>query len=380
MLDSLMNPQIAYDALGRRIQLVDTADTVTTRYYYDGDRVLLDQEDAGSGFADARCFVYGNYIDEMLVMVDDLETTPVDHYAGHDHLYSVVVLFSDAGTVLERYEYDAYGRPTVYNSDFTQTYDVSQQGNPYLFTGRRLDALDDAALTVYYYRARHFDPQTGRFMQRDPLGVVPNAQKPNRFSPVTQYRDGINLYEYVKSNPVNYVDGYGLACGWQIAKCRRAIIHFDIDISVLTSTISSEPTHYASSIEDLETTTVSVSFYHHDVRLRAYEKPYCHGPIEEEYTKGFFARSPRNAVLAYLFETLTGLGTGTVEGIVEDRGVGEECVTKCVSRFEYMKVKDRFSGYEPRLYHLTRHNCQHWAHYVLTGELMPAGTRGSLLF
>ncbi|MCD6337320.1 MAG: hypothetical protein J7M01_03710 [Candidatus Marinimicrobia bacterium] len=49
----------------------------------------------------------------------------------------------------------------------------SNYGNPYLFTGRRLDTMDAGSLTIYHYRARTYDPQTGRFMQWDPLGINP---------------------------------------------------------------------------------------------------------------------------------------------------------------------------------------------------------------
>ncbi len=44
-----------------RIQLIDTADSTTTRYYYEGDRVVLECEEDSGSYPDARCFVYGNF-------------------------------------------------------------------------------------------------------------------------------------------------------------------------------------------------------------------------------------------------------------------------------------------------------------------------------
>ncbi len=69
-----------------------------------------------------------------------------------NHLYSVVALFSQAGVLAERYEYDAYGDPDIYNADFSQSYACSQQDNPYLFTDRRCDILDTGSSLKIYFR------------------------------------------------------------------------------------------------------------------------------------------------------------------------------------------------------------------------------------
>ena len=122
-------------------------------------------------------------------------------YYTHDHLYSTVALIDDQGNVLERYEYNAYGMPTIYNSDFSQTYNSSQYGNPYLFTCRRVDNFDSDSLRLQYNRNRYLDYYTGRWLSHDPEGYV----------------DGMNLYEYVKSKPTIGLDKYGkffVCAGW----------------------------------------------------------------------------------------------------------------------------------------------------------------------
>jgi RHS repeat-associated protein len=104
-------------------------------------------------------------------------------------------------------------------------------GNPYTFTGRELDTLDNNTLHLYYYRARTYDPETGRFMQRDPHGINPAGGSINPFDIHKQYKDGSDIYEYVKSNPIGNSDIYGLAttktgrcCWWENLLCRWEII------------------------------------------------------------------------------------------------------------------------------------------------------------
>ena len=199
-----------YDALGRRIETVDVIAGTTTRYYYDDQRVAVQTAVVGAAETDQRYFVFGGYIDEVLVMHDGTG----DLYYAHDHLYSPVALFAANGSVVERYEYDAYGQVTIWNAAFTTTYTTSQHGNPYTFTGRELDTLDAGSRTLMYYRARTYDPETGRFMQRDPLGVNPDEML-SGFVPNFQYADGANMYQYVRSNSMKHTDPFGLhGPGW----------------------------------------------------------------------------------------------------------------------------------------------------------------------
>jgi len=104
---------------------------------------------------------------------------------------------------------------------------TSNYNNPYLFTGRRLDILDNGSLKLQYNRNRYYDQYTGRFFTHDPLGYV----------------DGMNLYEYVGSNPVANADPFGLTWyvwrnGWYKA---LAVVNVDADtIKNLANTIGLE--------------------------------------------------------------------------------------------------------------------------------------------
>ena len=67
------------------------------------------------------------------------------------------------GFPLERYEYDedthhrnAYGNATILDAQYAVR-NTSLYGNPYLFTGRRVDILDSGSLKIQHNRNRYYD-------------------------------------------------------------------------------------------------------------------------------------------------------------------------------------------------------------------------------
>jgi RHS repeat-associated protein len=190
-----------YDALGRRIEK-DESGTVT-RYYYSDKWQVFTEYDGDDNFK--RWYLYGNYVDEVLFSPG----VGGNYYYLHDHLYSPVALISDpSGTVLERYEYDAYGKVSIMSASY-EPRATSDYNNPYYFTGRRLDELDGGDLSLMYYRNRSYDTYTGRFFQHDPLGINPAGGKTNPFAPRKQYKDGMNLYTYCDNSPMMNTDPSG---------------------------------------------------------------------------------------------------------------------------------------------------------------------------
>ncbi|HHA19633.1 MAG TPA: hypothetical protein ENK70_08010 [Methylophaga sp.] len=65
----------------------------------------------------------------------------------------------------------------------------------------------------------YYNQKQGRWLSRDPLGVNPSLGGGN-VSPVNQYKDGYNTYEYVRSKAVNRKDAYGLASDKVCCKLR----------------------------------------------------------------------------------------------------------------------------------------------------------------
>jgi RHS repeat-associated protein len=190
-----------YNALGHRIRKIAGAET--TLYYFDPDWRLL-AEYAPTNNQQLRKYIYGNGLDETLRMTDTYagDNTPAgDYYFLQDHLDSPAALLDSAGAVVERYEFDAYGTRHVYDQNFGNR-DFSSFGVSVAFQGHIHDRLDNGNLNLLDARNRTYDPATARWLQHDPLG----------------YSDSMNLYEFVYSNPSNYIDPWGL---WSINGMRQ---------------------------------------------------------------------------------------------------------------------------------------------------------------
>ena len=97
----------------------------------------------------------------------------------------------DAGTVKERYSYTPYGEVTFLDASFVKrSPHESDIDNEYLYTGRRLDPETGLQLN----RNRFYHSGLGRWVSRDPIEYEGSPW---------------NLYEYVESDPLSFVDPTG---------------------------------------------------------------------------------------------------------------------------------------------------------------------------
>jgi RHS repeat-associated protein len=160
-----------YDPFGRRIQKASSS--ATTNYVYDGANVL--EEVDGSGNVLAR-YVQSPAVDQPLAEVRGSTTG----YYEADGLGSITSLSNSSAALGNIYTYDSYGNLTASSGTVV---------NPYRYTGREFDTETG----IYYYRARYYNPTTGRFLSEDPI----------------RFEGGIDFYTYVSNSPLNDIDPSG---------------------------------------------------------------------------------------------------------------------------------------------------------------------------
>ena len=149
----------------------------TTYYVYDEQNVIAEYDDSRKQTAS---YVYGPNIDEPLAA--EINNNRIYYHA--DGIGSITSLTNYGGNVVQKYRYDSFG-----NIQYIPFPIWIKQ--PYMYTGREFDY--DAGL--YYYRARYYDPQAGRFITKDPISFAGGD---------------VNLYAYVGNNPVHFNDPLGL--------------------------------------------------------------------------------------------------------------------------------------------------------------------------
>lgn len=127
-------------------------------------------------------FIYG----PAGLPVEQISSTGTVTYLHHDQLGSTRLITSSSGAKVGSYNFDAYGKQAAKTGTVT---------TPFGFAGQYTDAESG----LIYMRARYYDPATGTFISRDPIGSDGSGQ---------------NLFGYVGGDPTNAVDPSGLWGMW----------------------------------------------------------------------------------------------------------------------------------------------------------------------
>jgi len=116
--------------------------------------------------------------DQLLAVIKPGESV---YYFHNDHLGTPQVLTNDSQAISWKAVYTPFGDAVP---------SIATIENPFRFPGQYYDS--ETGLHYNYFR--YYNPQTGRYITPDPIGL----------------EGGINLFAYVGGNPVNWVDPLGL--------------------------------------------------------------------------------------------------------------------------------------------------------------------------
>jgi RHS repeat-associated protein len=181
----------------------------TTKFTYDFAGNLLQQVDAGPTLNQTQTFVLDSLTNVAFVNRNDGDQYSVlagqsidDHlavihangnteYGLADALNSTLATTDQAGAIKGRFSYEVFGQATVNNSSY-----------PFQYTGRV-----PVSSELYYYRARFYNSQTGRFISEDPLGSG-------------------NRYRYAGNSPNNRVDPTGLLDARAFSQFGQGLLNF----------------------------------------------------------------------------------------------------------------------------------------------------------
>ena len=194
-----LNEGISNFTFDSRNRLVGVADTI---YSYDAENRRVAMSIAGK---DTRYVINPlAVLSKVLVKTDSdgkrtfyvygqgliAEESGGVYQTYHFDLRGSTVALSDAsGSVAEQFQYSPYGGLVSHSP--------AEVATPFLYNGR--DGVMTDTSSLYYMRARFYNPEVRRFVNKDVLlGAVTEGQTLNRFA-------------YVTGQPVDYVDPFGLA-------------------------------------------------------------------------------------------------------------------------------------------------------------------------
>ena len=184
-----------YDGQGRRAKRVTTGAAPQGAseevYLYDGwNRVAT--YDASSGLLNTQTWgrdLSGTLegaggVGGLLGVQESVGPHAGNYTLQYDANGNVSEVLTASGAIAAHYEYDAFGDEVVSTGSYAAV-------NPWRFSTKPVDAETGYS----YYGYRYYNPDTGRWLNRDPLGE----------------RGGVNLYGFLSNAPIGAIDALGLA-------------------------------------------------------------------------------------------------------------------------------------------------------------------------
>jgi RHS repeat-associated protein len=171
-----------YDAFGRRVSKTNAFGT--THFIWDGNRLL--NENRGNS---SQTYIYEQNSFSPLATIDIKNNI---NYYHTDHLGTPREVTNYQGEIVWEAQYKTWGNTAkvIYKpTESTIQSEEEVEFQPLRFQGQYYDVETG----LHYNRFRYYDPDVGRFISQDPIGLM----------------GGTNLYQYAP-NPTGWIDPLGL--------------------------------------------------------------------------------------------------------------------------------------------------------------------------
>jgi RHS repeat-associated protein len=204
--DSLVNvARYVYDIRGLRVESIKQGSVAYTQYDASGDIIWRKDGELSIRYVQALGETWAE------TRVSGAISATFWHHTDHEGTSEVIT--DSTGSIVWEASYEAYG--AVIRTNATMSFTPS-------YTGKEFDS----DIGLYYYNARWYDPDLGRFITEDPA------------------RDGVNWFAYCNENPIRYIDptgleGLGFTNVWESAK---SALHWNNKKEYLDTAVSEAST------------------------------------------------------------------------------------------------------------------------------------------
>jgi RHS repeat-associated protein len=162
-----------------------------TLFIYDGFNIIQEQTTVTGQTLPIKSYINGLDLSQSMQGAGGIGglITSIQNNSSYFYCYDSngnvgQLIDSMSGTIAAHYEYDPYGNITVESGALAKE-------NPFCYSSKYFDQETG----LLYYGYRYYDSKIGRWISRDPIGE----------------NGGQNLYAFVKNDPINKIDIYGLS-------------------------------------------------------------------------------------------------------------------------------------------------------------------------
>lgn len=191
--------EYSHNALGQRVIKTDADTNTTLHFIYDQEGQVIAEIDAATGDT-LREYIYLH--GQQVAIVDNTDTSGEERYFVHnDNRMTPQKITNESQVAVWAADYEPFGKATVVLSTIDNNIRLPGQ-------------YSDVESGLHYNYFRDYDPDTGRYIESDPIGL----------------EGGLNTYGYVEGNPNSNIDPTGeflnvvvggatsVAAGYLIAK------------------------------------------------------------------------------------------------------------------------------------------------------------------